>query len=72
MKENNHHKRIRKLLEKEYAGFVLITCKLPEDNGNMEVEMIYEGDPVLASYLLEGAREYLDTEEEDAPMELLS
>lgn len=64
------HKRIRKLLAKEYAGFVLVTCKQPENNGGMQVEMTYDGDPILAAYLLEGAQGYLD--EEEIGMELLS
>ncbi len=70
--ENEAHKRIKKLLAKDYAGFVLITCKTPSAKGQMEVEMSYEGDPVLASYLLEGAQGYLDEEESGVGMELLS
>jgi len=66
------HKKIRKLLAKEYAGYVLVTCKQPISDGRMQVEMTYEGDPVLAAYLLEGAQGYLDEEEQDVRMELLS
>lgn len=66
------HKKIRKLLAKEYAGYVLVTCKQPISDGRMQVEMTYEGDPVLAAYLLEGAQGYLDEEEQDVQMELLS
>ncbi len=70
--ENEAHKRIKKLLAKDYAGFVLITCKTPTTKGQMEVEMTYEGDPVLAAYLIEGAQGYLDEEEQGLGMELLS
>ncbi len=70
--ENDVHKRIKKLLAKEYAGFVLITCKNPAKNGQMQVEMSYEGDPVLAAYLLDGAQGHLDEEEKGVGMELLS
>lgn len=70
--ENEAHKRIKKLLAKDYAGFVLITCKTPTNKGQMEVEMTYEGDPVLAAYLIEGAQGYLDEEEQGLGMELLS
>lgn len=70
--ENDVHKRIKKLLAKEYAGFVLITCKNPVANGQMQVEMSYEGDTALAAYLLDGAQGYLDEEEKDVRMELLS
>jgi hypothetical protein len=65
------HKKIRELLEKEYAGYVLVTCKQPVPNGQMEVEMTYEGDPILAAYLLEGAQGYLD-EGESYKLELFS
>ena len=71
MKEDAHT-RIRKLLSKKYVGYVLITCKPPEKSGGMQVEMTYEGDVALASYLLEGARGYLDEEDCDVGMELLS
>jgi hypothetical protein len=66
------HQRIKKLLSKDYAGYVLVTCKNPVANGQMQVEMTYDGDPVLAAYLLEGAQGYLDEEEKDVGMELLS
>lgn len=65
-------KQLHKLLSKEYVGYVLITCKAPKKNGNMEVEMVHDGDPVLVSYLLDSARGYLDEEECNVPMELLS
>lgn len=62
MKEDIH-KQIRQLLGKEYEGYVLVTCKKPSTDRQMQVEMTYEGDPVLAAYLLEGAQEYLSEEE---------
>ena len=67
------HKHIRRLLGKNYAGYVLVTCQKPINDGRMQVEMTYEGDPILAAYLLEGAQEYLNEEErERAGMERLS
>ena len=54
------HKHIRKLLSGRYAGFVLVTCKRPMRNGTMQVEMTYDGDPILAAYLLDGAQGYLE------------
>ena len=66
------HERVRKLLKKDYAGYVLITCCNPSDSDQMQVEMTYDGDPVLAAYLLEGAQGYLDEEEKDLGVELLS
>lgn len=55
---------IRELLSKHYPCYVLITCDQPEASGQMQVEMTYEGDPVLAAYLLQGAQSFMD--EEDA------
>ncbi len=40
---------------------ILITCQAPQA-GKMSVEMSYEGDAVLAMYLLENAQELLDQE----------
>ncbi len=36
--------------------YVLIKCKAPNEKGDMQVEMTYEGDPILASYLIETAQ----------------
>lgn len=40
--------------------YVLIKCKEPNEKGDMQVEMTYEGDPVLASYLIETAQGMID------------
>jgi len=47
--------KIKKLLMEDHAGYVLITCSNPSINGMMNVELSYEGDDALASYLLESA-----------------
>ena len=40
---------------------ILITCReLPQKEGKMEVDLSYEGDPILASYLLENVQNYID------------
>ena len=65
------HQRVKKLLEKDFEGYVLVTCRPAGIDGKMQVEMSYEGDPILAAYLMEGAQGYLE-EEEDSEMELLS
>lgn len=59
-------KRISQTLAKKHACFVLITCAEPSEDGNMQVEMTYEGDAALASYLLHGAQIYIDEHEDDA------
>ena len=45
---------------KKNACYVLITCEEPTEDGKMHVEMTYEGDTVLAAYLLENAQSILD------------
>lgn len=58
-------KRLRDRLSKNHACYVLITCDAPTDDGNMQVEMTYEGDAALASYLLQGAQSMIDEKGED-------
>lgn len=50
-------------LKEDHACYVLITCGKPAADGKMSVEMTYEGDPTLASYLLENAQGFIDPEE---------
>jgi hypothetical protein len=52
--------RLRKELAKDHTAYVLITCSEPNKAGSMNVEMNYDGDPVLAAYLLQSAQSYLD------------
>ncbi len=54
----------KKLLEEQHACYVLITCGHPTDDGKMEVELTYDGDPTLAAYLLQNAQEFIEPEEE--------
>ena len=42
--------------------YVLITCGEPSQDGRMQVEMTYGGDPVLAAYLVESASTMIDSE----------
>ena len=44
----------------ECAAYVLITCGQPDAQGEMQVEMTYDGDKDLASYLLANAQCVLD------------
>lgn len=59
--------RLKKELAKEHACFVLITCGKPSEEGNMQVELSYEGDVALAAYLVQGAQSYLDEQQEEQP-----
>lgn len=60
------HKRVRESLAKDHSCYVLITCTEPSDDGNMEVEMTYEGDSNLAAYLVEGAQSVIDQDLEQS------
>jgi hypothetical protein len=52
---------IKKFKKKKKAScYVLITCGEPNQDGKMDVEMTYEGEPVLAAYLLENAQSIID------------
>jgi hypothetical protein len=55
-------KSLKSALSKKHC-YVLITCDPPSDDGNMQVEMTYEGDAALAAYLLQGAQEFIDGQE---------
>lgn len=57
-------KQVKKTLAKNHACYVLITCDEPI-NGEMQVEMTYEGDATVAAYLLQGAQSYIDEQEQD-------
>lgn len=59
-------KRNKKSQDKDHACYVLITCGRPSEDGNMQVEMTYEGDATLASYLLQGAQSIIDDEQDDS------
>lgn len=61
--KRDEQERIKKTLAKNHACYVLITCDDPSDDGEIEVEMSYEGDAALASYLLQGAKDIMDESE---------
>lgn len=63
-------KEIKESLSKNnHACYVLITCDEPSDNGDMQVEMMYEGDAALASYLLQGAQSIIEEQSEEDLLE---
>lgn len=57
-------KHLQETLDKNHSCYVLITCGQPSENGEMQVEMTYQGDSALASYLIQGAQSIIDREEE--------
>ena len=56
---------IKEQLSQRYACYVLVTCDPPSEDGGMNVEMCYEGDPALAAYLLQGAQSYIEENDID-------
>lgn len=61
--KRNMQKSFRDSLAKKHVCYVLITCDAPSDDGKMKVEMSYEGDAALASYLLQGAQSIIDEQD---------
>ncbi len=55
---------IKTILKRKKDGkticYVLLTCSEPNEAGSMEVEMNYEGERWLASYLIKSAQGALD------------
>lgn len=45
---------------KDVKAYVLVTCGHVSSDGKMKVEMTYEGDPALISYLLTKAQDSLE------------
>ena len=59
-KRKDSFQKIKKELSKKNACYVLITCSEPSMEGNMEVELSYEGDESLAAYLVDSAQTIFD------------
>ena len=55
------YNKVTKKLSNNTVCYVLITCSEPERDGKMQVEMAYEGDQVLASYLVRTALKILES-----------
>jgi hypothetical protein len=55
---------IRETLGADYACYVLIACSEPSSDGNMNVEMQYEGDEILASFLVNHAGQRFEMNQE--------
>jgi hypothetical protein len=60
MKAKNVKENLESELSKQHACYVLITCDHPDKEGQMKINMSYQGDQALASYLVEGAQAYLE------------
>lgn len=67
--KRNAEQNLKDTLAKNHACYVLITCDEPSADGNMQVNMSYEGNTTLAAYLLQGAQSYMDEQVENYPIE---
>lgn len=61
--KGNIDEDIRAKLASKHACFVLVTCDPPSKDGNMNVQLSFEGDPALASLMVQGAQSYLEEHE---------
>lgn len=57
---------LRNALRDDNECYVLITCSKPSNAGKMQVEMTFEGDESLASYLIETANDAFHSESEES------
>ncbi|MEF9497398.1 MULTISPECIES: hypothetical protein [Chlamydia] len=46
--------------DEDVSAYVLVTCGHASSDGKMKVEMTYEGDPAVISYLLTKAQDSLE------------
>lgn len=57
-------KEIKSIIKRKMSGnticYVLLTCSEAASDGSMEVEMKYEGDKLLAAYLIQSAQGILE------------
>lgn len=60
LKKDKSQQDLREILRENNVCYVLITCTEPTDDGKMEVEMTYDGDPMLAAYLIESAHDLIE------------
>ncbi len=65
MNRKNDKKDICIEPEDQYC-YVLVSCEKPSKNGNINVKMSYKGDLLLASYLIQGAQNFIEEEVEAA------
>ena len=52
--------RVKRAFGSRKICYVLISCEEPNSRGEMEVEMTYDGDKYLASYLVQSAMQLLE------------
>ena len=63
LKKRFLEKDMQDFLAHRYEAFVLVTCSSANEKGDMQVELKYEGDEDLVSYLLQSASQVFEGEE---------
>ena len=63
LKKRFLEKDMQNFLAQKYEAFVLVTCSSANAQGDMQVELKYEGDEDLVSYLLQSASQVFEGEE---------
>ncbi len=63
--KNMAKKRLSSKQQNKMLCCVSITCSSPKNNGEMQVEMSYEGDNTLIAYLLQSAQKFIEEQEEE-------
>jgi len=56
-KKKHGFQETKKFLSENTTCYVLLACSEPTEEGEMQVEMSYEGDEDLACYLLDSAKQ---------------
>ncbi len=60
---DHERKHLEETCKNKNLYYILITCTKPSESNEMEVQMSYNGDVDLVSFLLENASAVLDQEE---------
>lgn len=53
--ETDSHEDVKEKLHGKFLSYVLVSCSDPNELGEIDVEMSYDGDPELVEYLLRDA-----------------
>lgn len=54
------HKQVKNMMTDDHLSYVLVTCRKSNSKDQLEVQMTFDGDPVLASYLVKGAQDQFE------------
>lgn len=58
--QNTEINELKKILAEKQLSYVLITCTSPTNEGKMDIELDYQGDQDLLSYLIDSAKNIIE------------